>query len=173
MDCQSYYVGCDIDAKSLRIAYRGHRTDYVMCDIQQLPFVKNGVQVILCSEVLEHLVYPYRVLADICETATETVVITFPEERILSVFKDRHPEHISEINGEAIEDLLISNKFKPLRKSKIFSSFIPCGVLEFLGIPRNHFTQTLVSLTDRLLKRITPSFLVPHTTVLVEAKAVR
>jgi SAM-dependent methyltransferase len=173
MGCPCYYVGCDIDAKSLKAAHRGNNIDYVMCDIQQLPFVKRGANVILCSEVLEHLQSPYTVLADICETATETLIITFPEERILSIFGDRHPEHISQIDKEVITNLLASKRFKLLRKSRIFSSFIPCGVLEFLGIPRNHLTQAMVSWTDRFLKRITPSSLIPHTTILVEAECIR
>jgi SAM-dependent methyltransferase len=170
MGCQCYYVGCDIDAKALKAAYRGNNVDYIMSDLQQLPFVKRGANVVLCSEVLEHLPSPYIVLSNVCETASKTLIITFPEERILSVFGDRHPEHISQIDKEVISELLISKGFKLLRKSRIFTSFIPCGVLEFLSIPRNHLTETIVSLTDRFLKRITPSSLTPHTTILIEAE---
>lgn len=170
MGCPCHYIGCDIDAKSLKLAYRGHNTDYVLCDIQRLPFVKRGTSMILCSEVLEHVGSPYKVLGNFCEIASETLIVTFPIERILSVFGDRHPEHISQIDEETITSILLSKNFRLLRKSRIFTSFVPCGILEFLGIPRNHLTQTIVSSTDRFLKRITPYFLVPHTTILIEAE---
>lgn len=168
--CECDYVGCDIDAKSLRSAYRGFNVDYVLCNIQRLPIIERSAQVVLCSEVLEHLSLPYETLAKICDTTSETLIITFPEERILSVFRDRHPEHISNIDEETVAKLLISKRFKMIQKSQIFRSVIPCGMLEFLSIPRNHFTQTLMSLIDRFLKRITPSPLVPHKTILIEAE---
>jgi len=170
--CRCHYVGCDVDAKSLKSAYRGYSTDYVMCDIQRLPFRKRSAEVVLCSEVLEHLSSPYETLGDICRTTTGALIITFPEERLLSTFKDRHPEHVSEIDKESVVNLLISRKFKLVQISHIFSSFIPCGILEFLGIPRNKFTQTIVGLVDKLLKRITPASLVPHKTILIEAKRI-
>jgi SAM-dependent methyltransferase len=170
MGSHCHYIGCDIDAKSLKAAHRGRNADYVMCDIQRLPFVKRGADLILCSEVLEHLQSPYKVLSDVCEIATENLIITFPQERILSILGDRHPEHISQINEETITKVLFSKKFELLRKSQIFRSFIPCGILEFLGIPRNHFTQTVLGSTDGLLKKVVPSSLTPHTTILVEAE---
>jgi len=170
MSCRCHYVGCDIDAKSLKSAYRGGSTDYVMCDIQWLPFRARGAQVVLVSEVLEHLRSPYETLRNICRITTGALIITFPEERLLSIFKDRHPEHVLEIDKESVVNLLISRKFKLVQVSHIFSSFIPCGILEFLGIPRNKFTQTIVGLVDKLLKKITPASLVPHKTILIEAK---
>jgi SAM-dependent methyltransferase len=173
MGCKCDYVGCDIDAKSLRSAYRGYNVDYVMCDIQRLSFKERSAQVVLCSEVLEHLPSPYEVLANICKIPTETLIITFPEERILSTFKDRHPEHVSAIDRETMVNLLMSRKFKLVQDLQIFSSFVPCGILEFLGIPRNQFTQTIVGLIDRLLKKVVPSTLVPHKTILIEAKLTR
>jgi len=170
--CRCRYIGCDIDAKSLKSAYRGHNANYIMCDIQLLPFQEKSAEVVLISEVLEHLPSPYETLGDFCRTTIGTLVITFPEERLLSIFKDRHPEHVSEIDKESVVNLLISRKFKLDQISNIFSSFIPCGILEFLGIPRSKFTQTIVGLVDKLLKRITPASLVPHKTILIEAKRI-
>ena len=167
--CGCRYVGCDIEGKSLKSAYRGKNSDYVLCDIHQLPFVEECANVVLCSEVLEHVSHPYGTLADICELHAETLILTFPEERPLLLFKDRHPEHISAIDIEKIVDVLISKNLKIVLCSQIFSSFIPCGLLEFLRVPRNIITQSVVSSVDRLLRRIIPSSLVPHKTMLVEA----
>jgi SAM-dependent methyltransferase len=170
--CRCNYVGCDLDKKSLKSAYRGEDTDYVMCDIQRLPFRERSAQVSLVSEVLEHLYSPYATLKDICRITIGTLIITFPEERLLSAFRDRHPEHVSEIGRDAVYNLLASRKFELVQISHIFSSFIPCGILEFLGIPRNRLTQSIVGSLNRLLEKITPSSLVPHKTILIEAKRV-
>lgn len=168
--CRCHYVGCDSDSESLRSAHRGQSIDYVRCDLQRLPFVKRSAEVILCSEVLEHLYSPYEVLAEICEIADGALIITFPEEQLLSVFKDRHPEHVSAIDMKTVMGLLVSKKFRLVQSCQIFSSLIPCGILEFLRIPRNRLTQTIVGSVDRLLKEILPTALVPHRTMLVKAE---
>ena len=168
-----HYVGCDINATSLKSAYRGHNTEYVLCDIQKLPFKDGSAEVVLCSEVLEHLNSSYETLANICKTVVTALIVTFPEERILTAFRDRHPEHVSEIDKEKIIDLLRSMRFEVVDSSQIFSSFIPCGILEFLGIPRTRFTEKLVNYLNNLLRRLIPSVLVPHKTILVEARQVQ
>jgi len=173
MGCNCHYVGCDINATSLKSAYRGDNAEYVLCDIQQLPFRGGSVEVVLCSEVLEHLNSSYETLANICETVITALTVTFPEEQILTAFRDRHPEHVSEIDKEEIIELLRSMRFEVVETSQIFSSFIPCGILEFLGIPRNRLTEKLVSCVDSLLRKLVPSTLVPHKTILIEAKPLR
>ena len=169
-NCISDYVGCDVEAKFLRLAYRGQRIGYLLCDIQQLPFKKRCTDIVLCSEVLEHLVAPYEVLVDLSELATEAVLITFPEEKPLSMLGDRHPEHISNIRRELVTQTLESRGFAIVASSQIFTSFIPCGFLEFLRVPRNSLTQTAIGLGDTILKRIAPSVLVPHKTMLIVAE---
>jgi len=170
MGCGYYYIGCDIEAKSLKSAYKSQHTNYVLCDVHSLPFVKRCALVVLCSEVLEHLVLPYQVLGNMCELPTHVLMLTFPEERPLRMFKDRHPEHISEIVKENVMHVLASKDLRIIENSKIFTSFIPCGLLEFLRLPRNSLTQAVVSSLDALLRRIVPSYLVPHKTILIEAR---
>jgi SAM-dependent methyltransferase len=170
--CKCSYVGCDIDHTALRNAHRESNVDYVLCDMRQLPFRERSAKLVVCSEVLEHLASPYEALLNMCKTSSRTVIITFPKERVLSVFRDRHPEHVFEIDMETVLSLVISRKFKVLQAYHIFSSFIPCGILEFLAIPRNRFTQTIVGSVDKLLKKITPPTLIPHKTILIEAKRI-
>jgi 2-polyprenyl-3-methyl-5-hydroxy-6-metoxy-1,4-benzoquinol methylase len=169
-NCISDYIGCDVEAKFLRLAYRGQRTGYLLCDIQQLPFKKRCTDIVLCSEVLEHLVSPYEVLVDLSELAAEAVLITFPEENPLSMLGDRHPEHVSRIGKELVTQNLESRGFAIVASSQIFTSFIPCGFLEFLRVPRNSLTQTAILVADNIMKRIVPSALVPHKTLLIKAK---
>jgi len=164
-----HYVGCDIERKTLRFAYRGKNIDYVLCDIHQLPFVPECANIILCSEVLEHIQAPYNTLASICELGAATLIITFPEEQLLFLLKDKHPEHISAIDREEIVKILMSKKLKIVLNSQIFTSFIPCGILEFLNLPQNGLTMTAVDSMDRLLRKIMPSSMVPHKTIMIEA----
>jgi len=63
----------------------------------------------------------------------------------------------------------MSKKLKIVFNSQIFSSFIPCGILEFLNVPQNGLARTAVSSIDRLLRRIIPYSLVPHKTIMIEA----
>jgi SAM-dependent methyltransferase len=167
--CRCHYVGCDIERKPLRSAYKGKNIDYVLCDIHKLPFVPKCANIILCSEVLEHVPDPYSTLAGICELGAETLIITFPEEKLLHIFKDRHPEHVSAIDKGKTVSTLMSKKLKIAFVSQIFSSFVPCGVLEFLGVSRNEFTEATVYSLDRLLGKIIPSSLVPYKAIIVEA----
>jgi len=157
----------------LRSAYKGLNTDYVLCDIHRLPFIKKCATVVLCSEVLEHLTQPYQVLMSACELPTKVLILTFPEERPLRMFRDRHPEHISEIEREIVTHVLRSEDLRIIEVSVVFSSFIPCGLLEFLHLPRNSITQTVVSSLDTLLRRLAPSSIVPYKTILVEARRLK
>lgn len=168
-NCRCHYVGCDIERRSLRVACRSKKIDYVLCDIRQLPFVPRCADVILCSEVLEHVSAPYSTLASICELDAEILIITFPEESLLLLLGDRHPEHISTIDKEEIMRILVSKKLKVMFGSQIFSSFVPCGILEFLSAPQNDLTRTAVDCLDRFLKKVIPCSLVPHRTILIEA----
>jgi hypothetical protein len=105
-----------------------------------------------------------------CELLTRVLILTFPEERPLRMFRDRHPEHVSEIDKEIVTYVLKSEDLRIIEVSVIFSSFIPCGLLEFLRLPRNSFTQTVVSSLDTLLRRLVPSTIVPYKTILIEAR---
>lgn len=168
--CGCHYVGCDIDAELLRLAYRGSSGNYVQCDIQLLPFKERSLDIVLCSEVLEHLSRPYEALTNLGRAAHQAVVITFPVERFLSRIKDRHPQHVSQIDEKRVTHLLVSLGFSLRQSRPIFSSFIPSGMLEFLHVPRNSFTESCLEIVERILKRIVPSSFVPHRTILVEGE---
>jgi 2-polyprenyl-3-methyl-5-hydroxy-6-metoxy-1,4-benzoquinol methylase len=167
---QYFYVGFDVDEKALNVAYRGNNINYILCDIRKLPFLNRKAKIALCSEVLEHLDLPYKILENICETTYDIIIITFPEERFLSIFKDRHPEHISQIDKNLIISVLKSKSFKIINISQIFSSYIPCGILEFLKIPRNHYNEAIIKAINVIFKKIIPLPLTPHKTILIEAK---
>jgi SAM-dependent methyltransferase len=49
-----------------------------MCDVRNLPFKDNSIDVILCSEVLEHIHNYRRSLAEVFRVAKKYLVISFP-----------------------------------------------------------------------------------------------
>lgn len=49
-------------------------------DIYQLPYENNSFDVVLCSEVLEHLEYPEKALVELNRVARKYAIITVPNE---------------------------------------------------------------------------------------------
>ncbi|MGN0366667.1 MAG: class I SAM-dependent methyltransferase [Suilimivivens sp.] len=54
--------------------------DFVEGDIYQLPFCDNTFDIVLCTEVLEHLNEPERALSEMARVADHTVFLTVPNE---------------------------------------------------------------------------------------------
>jgi ubiquinone/menaquinone biosynthesis C-methylase UbiE len=77
----TFCLGADIARtyiQKAKLAEKGLNTVYVVCDIEKLPFRDNSIDVVLCSEVLEH-VYNYRAsLAELCRIGKKYLVISFP-----------------------------------------------------------------------------------------------
>lgn len=163
------YIGCDLSKNSLKTAYKDNNTNYVLCDAHALPLRTRSIEVVLCSEVLEHVSSPDQVLNSMCDVSRKAIVITFPDEPLQRILGVRHPEHVSTINWSNISTTLESNGYELLKIGKILSFSIPCGMLEFLRIPRNKGTKSFVRLIDIILKTLLPSMFIPYTVVLVVA----
>lgn len=76
-----YKVGADIFAPDLKIAReRGAHDDYVLCDACYLPFKDGSFEVILCTEVLEHLDKEkgLKLLKDMENIASKMIILTTP-----------------------------------------------------------------------------------------------
>jgi SAM-dependent methyltransferase len=94
-------------------------TEYVVCDVENLPFKDGSIDVVLCSEVLEH-VYNYRgALAELFTVAKKYLVISFPGHSYLYKVMDRMVPmkkiasklltdvgHVSEVTVQDVKDLL-------------------------------------------------------------------
>lgn len=163
------YIGCDISKTSLKMAYKDQNTHYVSCDAHALPLRTRSIEVVLCSEVLEHVSSPDQVLTSICDVSSKAIVITFPDEPLQKILGVCHPEHISTINWNNIGTTLESNGYEILKIGRIISFSIPCGMLEFLRIPRNKCTKSVVRLIDTIFKKLLPSMFIPYKVVLVVA----
>jgi SAM-dependent methyltransferase len=53
-------------------------TEYVVCDVRNLPFKDNSIDLLLCSEVLEHVHNYRKSLAELFRVTKKYLVISFP-----------------------------------------------------------------------------------------------
>lgn len=120
----TFCIGADIARTYIKKAKRNGKilnTEYIVCDVENLPFKDNSIDVILCSEVLEH-VYNYRgSLMELRRVGKKYLVISFPGHSYLykavSKIKPvkkladnlvRAPDvgHVSEVTVGDVQELL-------------------------------------------------------------------
>jgi len=90
------YICCDINELYLQEA-KGVNIDKVLCDAHDMPIRERVADLVVCSEVLEHLKNPLKTLINIFLSSSQYVLITFPDEKIKNALGFRYPEHISDI----------------------------------------------------------------------------
>jgi len=90
------YICCDINELYLQEA-KGVNIDKVLCDAHNMPIRERVADLVVCSEVLEHLKNPLKTLINIFLSSSQYVLITFPDEKIKNALGFRYPEHISDI----------------------------------------------------------------------------
>ena len=77
----TFCIGADIARTYIKKAKRNSKrlnTDYIVCDIENLPFKADSIDVVLCSEVLEHVYNYHESLAELCRVGKKYLVISFP-----------------------------------------------------------------------------------------------
>jgi SAM-dependent methyltransferase len=166
-DCT--YFGFDLDKATLKNAFRNSNTNYVVCDAAWLPVQDCSVDLVLCSEVLEHLNAPYEVLSALPKISRTGVVITFPVEHLSMKVRTMHPEHVIGLEWGAAAAKLMQEGMTILRSGEIARFFLPCGIIEFLPIPKNKLTESLMILVNTALKKMVPLTLVPNQVILIVA----
>ena len=81
-----------LDASSGAVAYAtqhfGPQIKFLEGDLFALPFADNVFDVVVCSEVLEHLDDPARAFAELKRVARKRVVLTVPLEPWFKFFND-------------------------------------------------------------------------------------
>lgn len=114
-------IGIDIsrmNAKKAKI--RNSNADFIACDAEYLPFVEKSFDVVLCSEVLEHILNPVNALSELLRVAKRNLIISFPGHtytykilsrvdwfrRVLDKAFWLKVGHISEISLELVKDFL-------------------------------------------------------------------
>ena len=102
---------------------------YRESSIYELPYSKNSFDLVVCSEVLEHLEYPQRGLAEIARVADKGVLLSTPWEpvwRLLNLARGKYvmnfgntPGHIQHFSRQGLIKLAqthleVVNKRTPL-----------------------------------------------------------
>jgi ubiquinone/menaquinone biosynthesis C-methylase UbiE len=126
---ETFCIGADVArvyVKKAKMSGKRSNTEYVVCDIENLPFKDGSIDVLLCSEVLEH-VYNYRnALVELCRVGKKSLVISFPghsylyriTNKIRSVKKlslklSLDVGHVSEVTVQGTQ-VLLKDKCKSL-----------------------------------------------------------
>lgn len=166
-DCS--YFGLDLDKTTLKDAFRSRNTNYAVCDAAWLPARDCSADIVLCSEVLEHLNAPYEVLSALPRISRIGVIITFPVEHLSMKVRTMHPEHLVCLEWRTVVANLVQEGMTILRTEEIARFFFPCGIVEFLPIPKNKLTESLIILINAALKKMVPLALVPNQVILIVA----
>lgn len=78
---ETFCIGADIARAYVKKAKMNNgisNIDYIVCDIEYLPFKDGSIDVVLCSEVLEHVCNYYGSLAELYRVGKKYLVISFP-----------------------------------------------------------------------------------------------
>ena len=102
---------------------------FSQASIYELPYSANSFDLVVCSEVLEHLEYPRRALVEIARVAEKGVLLSVPWEpvwRLLNLIRGKYisklgntPGHIQHFSRQGLINLVqshlkISKKRTPL-----------------------------------------------------------
>jgi ubiquinone/menaquinone biosynthesis C-methylase UbiE len=78
---ETFCIGVDISRTFVEKAKGNGKilnTEYVVCDVRNLPFKDNSIDLLLCSEVLEHIHDYHKSLAELFRVAKKYLIISFP-----------------------------------------------------------------------------------------------
>ncbi len=75
------YVGVDTSTAALREAQVRNTDGSLLCgDIHRLPFGRGSFELVIATEVLEHLAQPERALEELCRVSRRFVLLSVPRE---------------------------------------------------------------------------------------------
>ena len=101
-------TGVDISPKAIEYSRRIHpHNEFLLANAENLPFADSSFDLILCSEVLEH-VEDTKAIAEVLRILKPqgVLIITVPAHRYLWNFNDRFNHHLRRYNTSAIKILL-------------------------------------------------------------------
>lgn len=135
---------CDLSQEACNRANEIYSMDSQAIDVQDLPFEADSFDIVLCSEVLEHVPEFETAVEQLVRVCKKAVVITLPHESKKHVEKHRtHPHaHLRAFNLKSLDHLELRG-FKIIRR-KMNNQFVkPLGVLAE-AMPRTHKRPVLL-----------------------------
>lgn len=140
------YIGMDISSSLLEKARGRGRAgaSFVRGGVEQLPFKDNSLMCVFCSEVIEHVLEPERLLDEVRRVLHPggTAVISVPNEKMINFIKKSMPRagkskagynapdsmldewHIHEFNSARFR-ALSAGRFQVVEKAAVPYPFLP------------------------------------------------
>jgi ubiquinone/menaquinone biosynthesis C-methylase UbiE len=162
---ETFCIGADVVLtylKKAKMSNKAVNVDYILCDIEHLPFVDRSIDVVLCSEVLEHLYNYLDPLRELVRVGKEYLVLSFPGHSyvykiisqipLLKRLADRlvlDVGHVSEVKISDVKSVL-KGRIKSL-KTKIGGA-LPLALIKLIPSVR------LVDAIDNVLCRVLERF---------------
>lgn len=148
------YLGCDKSEVCLK--YAGEGFDKIVCDISYIPLINRSVDMVICSEVLEHIENPYVAFIELLRISKNFVLVTFPDERIKNALGFKYLEHVSEPSTYVLLKLASNRGFKAVLYKRIYFIFPP-SILDKI-IPYNprilKFLKIVLHILSNLVRQI-------------------
>jgi len=117
------FEGIDYSDEALKLGKKLYpKLNIKKGDIYHLPYKDNTFDMLVCTEVLEHLTFPEKAVKELARVAKKYIVISVPNEPlfILSNFLrgkylgtfGNHPEHINHWTAHGFKKFLKKNKLR-------------------------------------------------------------
>lgn len=165
-----YCVGVDIAVAYIKKAKKNvgrngsFDYDFVVCDAENLPFKWASFDVVLCSEVLEHIFDYHKALCEIYRVACRRIILSFPGQtfigKLIGRVKPLHklvwrsiPDvgHVSAITIEDIESFVKTHEEHASSKIEIGGIF-PVQLYKIL--PSAELIDIIDNAMCKILKRL-------------------
>lgn len=162
---RGHRVGLDI-AKNYLLKAKKEACEalWVLGDAQELPFRNNSFDLVLCTEVLEHLSNPKKAFVEAARVARKSVLISVAGEnlfyffaKVLGLVKPDNPYailgqgHIHEMKiSEIIFYWAPDDGYKPIKS--VVTCYFPASFLRKHRMPR--FFVPIVKLIDQILGKL-------------------
>lgn len=123
------YQGVDISGEAVKLANKNFPSfNIVNGDIYKLPYKDNSFDLVICSEVLEHLKEPEKALKEIIRVSNKNIVISVPHEPLFRLSRmlrglnitafGNHPEHINHWGIQSFKKFIPEEGNIKIRKVK-------------------------------------------------------
>ena len=100
-----YRVACDISRRALEIAKK-RIDDVIVCDAEKLPIRDNSIDLLLCVEVLEHLINPKDLLNEVRRILHPKGKFILTTPNADSKYYKHDKEHLHRFNKETLTRLI-------------------------------------------------------------------
>lgn len=115
-ELDSTVIGCDMDSNRISFARSNFGQEVIIADVTQLPFKDNSFDVVVASEIIEHIHCTEAALKEIKRVARKCVVVTVPNEpyfRIANFLRGKNvkrfgnpPDHVNHYTKGSLGKLL-------------------------------------------------------------------